>query len=73
MEIKISEVKLPASLIEKIYDATGSLTGGNKGLILFFVDEKGEPTVLIKTENNCVKLALHKLMETYLNNLELTE
>jgi|TARA_R110000824_G_scaffold244366_5_gene433127 hypothetical protein len=63
-----SPVKLPKSLLEKLYDATGSKSEGTKGFILFFVNEKGEPSMLPKTENTCVKLAIDKMIEAYIDS-----
>jgi hypothetical protein len=54
---------IPQSLLDKIYDSTGSINGGNKGFILIYVNKDGCPTLTTKTENLCVEMALSKLIE----------
>lgn len=54
---------IPQSLLEKIYDSTGSVNGGNRGFMLIYVNKEGCPTVTTKTENPCVDMALSKLIE----------
>jgi len=41
--------KLPISLMTKLYDATGSLDGSNKGYFLFYINDKGEPVLTTRT------------------------
>ena len=54
---------LPQSLLDKIYDSTGSISGGNRGFLLLYVNKDGCPTITSKTENPCVEIALGKLIE----------
>tara|TARA_R110000744_G_scaffold334107_2_gene439484 strand:- start:766 stop:999 length:234 start_codon:yes stop_codon:yes gene_type:complete len=54
---------IPQSLLDKIYDSTGSINGGNKGFMLIYVNKDGCPTITSKTENPCVEMALSKLIE----------
>jgi len=54
---------LPQSLLDKIYDSTGSVSGGNRGFLLLYVNKDGCPTITSKTENPCVEMALGKLIE----------
>jgi hypothetical protein len=54
---------IPQSLLDKIYDSTGSVNGGNRGFMLIYVNKDGCPTVTTKTENPCVDMALSKLIE----------
>ena len=56
-------VTIPQSLLDKIYDSTGSINGGNRGFMLIYVNKDGCPTVTSKTENPCVDMALSKLIE----------
>ncbi len=57
--------KLPISLMTKLYDATGSLDGSNKGYFLFYINDKGEPVLTTKTSNLCVSTALHRIIDLY--------
>lgn len=54
---------IPQSLLDKVYDSTGSINGGNRGFMLIYVNKDGCPTVTTKTENPCVDMALSKLIE----------
>lgn len=54
---------IPQSLLDKIYDSTGSANGGNRGFLLLYVNKEGCPTMTSKTENPCVQMALSKLIE----------
>lgn len=61
---------LPESLLHKLYDASGSSSGGNKGYILIVVNENGDPTIASKSENSCVYLALKKALEIFVDASE---
>lgn len=58
-----SDNTLPQSVLTKLYDCTGSPTGGNKGFFLFYINDLGQPSFATKTENSCVDMALSKLIE----------
>ncbi len=57
--------QLPVSLLTKLYDATGARDGSNKGYFLFFINEKGEPTLTCRTSNECMRSALHRTIDIY--------
>jgi hypothetical protein len=57
--------KLPVSLLSKLFDATGSKDGANKGYFLFFINENGEPTLTSRTSNQCVQVALQRTIDIY--------
>ena len=61
---------IPQSLLDKIYDSTGSANGGNRGVLLLYVNKDGCPTMTSKTENPCVQMALSKLIEMSTTNKE---
>ncbi len=58
---------LPLSLLTKLFDCTGSESGGNKGFFLYYINDVGQPTFATKTENTCVDMALSKLVEISLD------
>ena len=58
-----SDNTLPQSVLTKLYDCTGSPTGGNKGFFLFYINDLGQPSFATKTENSFVDMALSKLIE----------
>jgi|TARA_R110000744_G_scaffold59644_3_gene123945 hypothetical protein len=70
MSLVEEESSLPQSLLQKLYDATGSSTGGNRGFLLVYVNSEGEPVISGKTENSCVEMALTKLLELSLKDNE---
>jgi|TARA_Y100001938_G_C8087698_1_gene433039 hypothetical protein len=70
MSLVEEESALPQSLLQKLYDSTGSSTGGNRGFILVYVNSEGEPVISGKTENSCVEMALTKLLELSLKSDE---
>ena len=69
MSLVEEESALPQSLLQKLYDSTGSSTGGNKGFLLVYVNSDGD-VISGKTENSCVEMALTKLLELSLKNDE---
>jgi hypothetical protein len=64
--IKNQEISIPDSVLTKLYDCTGSPNGGNKGFLLFYVNEHGQPSIVSKTQNVCIDMALSKLVEVFL-------
>lgn len=61
--IENKNVTIPQSLLMKLFDFTGSSSGANKGFFLYYINENGEPTMVSKTENACVEMALARLIE----------
>lgn len=69
--MKISNnFSLPHSILSKLYDLTGTSTGGTKGFILAYVNSDGEPSILNKFENICVGMALKQTIEIFLSENE---
>lgn len=62
---KTEDNQLPQSILTKLFDCTGSTSGANKGFILFYINEFGNPTVTTKSDNMCVDMALAKLVELF--------
>jgi hypothetical protein len=67
MITKSEEIKIPPSILLKLYDATGTVSGGNKGFMLVYVNQDGVPAIVSKAENSCVRLAIQKALEIYLD------
>ena len=65
--------RFPHSLLAKIYDLTGTVTGGNKGFVISYVNSEGDPSVLYKFENNTVKAALFDCMSGFLERRDMVE
>ena len=59
---------IPESLLSKLYDATGSANGGNKGFILTYINDAGEATIISRAEYTSVTLALRKTLEIFVDN-----
>ena len=58
------DASIPASLLTKLYDSTGTTDGSCKGYFLFYINDKGDPFAITKFENMAVKFALSKAVET---------
>lgn len=65
------ESSLPKQLITKLYDRTGTKDGGNKGFILFYINEEGEPFCFVKTENTATRMSLQKAIEVMMEEQEI--
>lgn len=52
------EFQLPESLLTKIYDLSGTGVNDTKGFVLCYINSKGDPMIISKFENNCVKIPL---------------
>ncbi len=58
---------IPETLLSKVFDATGSASGGNRGYIIAMVNSNGDPTIISRFENSCVSLALRKALELFVD------
>ena len=70
---KESIITIPQSILSKLFDHTGSSSGGNRGFVLFYINPDGTPTVTSKTENACVSMAIRKVMEMFLEETHPSE
>ena len=61
---------IPDTLLTKLFDATGNLSGGNKGFYLFFVDNDGNPNCVARPVDGTTRLALTSVIEDYKKALE---
>lgn len=68
-----SIITIPQSILSKLFDHTGSSSGGNRGFVLFYINPDGTPTVTSKTENACVSMAIRKVMEMFLEETHPSE
>lgn len=62
------ELSIPSSLLIKLFDATGTKDGSQKGYMLFFINENGEPFLTSRFENTAVQFALERAMEIHQDN-----
>lgn len=61
--------QLPDSILERLFDLTGE-TDHNKGFILAYVDQAGNPMVYTRCQNQIIEMGLRKSIEKYLISLE---
>lgn len=61
--------QLPDSLLEKIFELTGD-ADHNKGFMLTYVDQHGNPMVYTRCQNQIIEMGLRKAAEKYLISLE---
>lgn len=63
---------LPESFLNQIFEFSGS-TEGNRGFMLAFVNQAGEPVVYTKADSQIIELGLRKAMEKYIIESEESE
>lgn len=56
-------------MLTKLYDQTGNSRGGNKGFILFMVDQRGEVVYVSKFADSVTEIALTASAKAILNEL----
>lgn len=61
---------MPESIIEKVYEFTGS-SEDNKGFVLFFVDQSGNPQVISSCKSTIIEMGIIKAAEEYIEQLSL--
>lgn len=71
-EQNLPRFSLPSTFLEQLFEFSGS-TDGNRGFVLAFVNQDGEPMIYTKADNQIVDLGLRKAMEKYLMELEESE
>jgi len=71
-EQNLPRFSLPRTFLEQLFEFSGS-TDGNRGFVLAFVNQDGEPMIYTKADNQIVDLGLRKAMEKYLMELEESE
>ena len=59
------ECSIPDPMLAKLYDYTGTRSGANKGFILFFPNEEGQPYCISRTDNTMTKIALTEVVKMY--------
>jgi hypothetical protein len=62
---ELPEFSMPNSIIEKIYEFTGS-SEDNKGFVLFFVDQAGNPQVISSCRSAIIEMGIMRAAEEYL-------
>ena len=67
IKAEIQESSIPESLLARVYDCSGSIEEGTKGFLLFYINDTGQPAVYSRSSKACVDMALHKLVEIYIN------
>ena len=63
---------LPEAFLNQLFEFSGS-TEGNRGFILAFVNQEGEPMVYTKADSQIIELGLRKAMEKYIIESEESE
>tara|TARA_R100000808_G_C2083257_1_gene106357 strand:- start:436 stop:696 length:261 start_codon:yes stop_codon:yes gene_type:complete len=68
-DLPLTDFKLPEEFLAKIFELSGS-TEGNRGFVLTFVNQRGEPTVYTKADSQIIEMGLRKSLEKYLIDSE---
>lgn len=64
----LPEFKMPAKLLDKLYDLSGSNKVG-KGILMAYLTQDGMPVIFGKQSSKIVEMGLRKGMESYLEEL----
>ena len=69
---EIEKSSIPESLLVKLFDATGTQEGSQRGYFIFYINADGEPYLTSRFENTAVQFALEKAMEVYQDNQDIS-
>jgi len=61
--------ELPLSFLQKLFEMTGDAEN-NKGFVLAYVGQDGDPMIASTCQNKIVEMGLRKALERYLDELE---
>ena len=62
--------QMPSSIIQKLYEFTGSSQEASKGFVLAYADQDGSPMILSKAGSQIVEMGIRKALEKYLIQIE---
>ncbi len=62
--------QIPKSLLDKIYEFTGSGSEGSKGFIMAYTDQDGSPMIFCRAGSQIVEMGIRKSLEKYLIEIE---
>lgn len=68
-DLPLADFVLPEAFLEQLFELSGS-TEGNRGFILGFVNQNGDPMVYHKSDNQIIEMGLRKALEKYLLDSE---
>ena len=63
---------LPEAFLDQLFEFSGS-TEGNRGFLLTFVNQKGDPMIYSRSDNAIIDMGLRKAIEKYLLDSEEAE
>ena len=61
---------IPQSLLEKLYEFTGSSSEGSKGFLMAYTDQNGAPMIFCRAGSQIVEMGIRKALEKYLIEIE---
>ena len=69
MQRQFSKFYIPDKFFDKLYEFTGS-DESNKGFIIAYVPQDGDPVVYTKASSSVIEMGLRKALEQFLLNAE---
>ena len=69
---QFADFVLPEPFLDQLFEFSGS-TEGNRGFLLAFVNQKGDPMVFSRSDNQIIDMGLRKALEKYLLDSEEAE
>ena len=71
-DLPLNTFVLPEAFLEQLFDFSGS-TEGNRGILLAFVNQNGDPMIFSKSDSQIIEMGLRKALERYLLESEEAE
>lgn len=62
--------QIPQSLLEKLYEFTGSGAEASKGFLMAYTDQNGSPMIFCRAGSQIVEMGIRKALEKYLIEIE---
>jgi len=62
--------QIPDSLLDKLYEFTGTASEQSKGFLLTYTDQNGTPMVFCRAGSAVVEMGIRKALEQYLIEIE---
>lgn len=66
----LPKFQIPQSLLEQLYEFTGSSSDSSKGFLMAYTDQSGAPMIFCRSGSQIVEMGIRKALEKYLIDIE---